>query len=340
MIKIEDFAFCFFASDPERVSEQEKELTKISPKYQIERWYRHDRNPGKYTSFSQMVNDAIDDTDSEFMIFCNPKTNFTSDDVETIIDRLSNGYCFASVVNFGFFGFSKELIRRIGMMDENFIDGEYEDFDFIIRLNHFGKAIYWAHDENKYGTKKSKYTNMRHVSYAFFHEKYHFFNGKVYIDKNMFKHKNISKRHSKTKSLIFNSWFDKEETICNNFRDFCDFTEKPTILTTAFSEELNLNFKFSLTRDQENFKVELNSSQDRLRIYFSLISSIEDGGVLQMTGHIENNMWRTFKISNNKKLELRLVIGSKQIFVTLLDPIDNLGIDLKVPAALKKWQHD
>jgi hypothetical protein len=59
-----------------------------------------------------------------------------------------------------------------------------------------------------------------------------------------------------------------------------------------------------------------------------------------MTGHIENNMWRTFKISNNKKLELRLVIGSKQIFVTLLDPIDNLDLDLKVPATLKKWQLD
>jgi len=340
MIKIKDFAFCFFASDPERVSEQEKELTRISSRYQIERWYRHDRNPGKYTSFSQMVNDAIDDTDSEFMIFCNPKTNFISDDVEIIIDKLSNGYCFASVVNFGFFGFSKELIRRIGMMDENFIDGEYEDFDFIIRLNHFGKAIYWAHDENKYEADKSKYTNMRHVSYAFFHEKYHFFNGKSYIDKNMFKHKNISKRHSKTRSLIFNSWLDKEETICNNFRDFCDFTEKPTVLTTAFSEELNLNFKFNLTRDQENFKVELNSNHDKLRIYFSLISSIEDGGILQMTGHIENNMWRTFKIFNNKKLELRLVIGSKQIFVTQLDSIDNLDLDLKVPAALKKWKLD
>ena len=226
------------------------------------------------------------------------------------------------------------------MMDENFIDGEYEDFDFIIRLNHFGKAIYWAHDENKYGIEKSKYTNMRHVSYAFFNEKYHFFNGKTYIDKNMFKHKNISKRHSETKSLIFNSWLDKEETICNNFRDFCDFTEKPTILSTAFSEELNLDFKFKIIRDYENFKVELNSNYEGLRIYFSLISSIEDGGSLQWGDYIENNRWKTFKIFSRKKLELRLVTGSKQIFVTLIDPIDNLDLDFSIPAILKKWNLD
>ena len=90
MIKIDEFAFCFFSSDVSTVIEQENELTKLSDKFLIERWYRHDRNSGKYTSFSQMVNDAIDDTDSEFMIFCNPKTKFTSTDIEFIINKLSN----------------------------------------------------------------------------------------------------------------------------------------------------------------------------------------------------------------------------------------------------------
>ena len=117
MIEINNFAFCFLSQHVEDIQRQELELTKLSDKFLIERWYRKDRNESNYTSFSQMINDAIDDTDSEFMIFCNPKTNFTHEDIEFMIDKLSNGYCFVSLVSFGFFGFPKELIRQVGMLD-------------------------------------------------------------------------------------------------------------------------------------------------------------------------------------------------------------------------------
>jgi GT2 family glycosyltransferase len=159
MLKINEFAFCFLSSDVNDVIRQENMLTTIVDKYQIERWYRHDRNCGRYISFSQMINDAIDDTESEFMIFCNPKTNFTIQDIEFIIGKLSNGYCFASVVSFGFFGFSKELIRHIGMLDERFIGGEWEDNDFAVRLNYFGKASWWDYNYDSYKNTWSKSGN-------------------------------------------------------------------------------------------------------------------------------------------------------------------------------------
>jgi hypothetical protein len=208
MININEFSFCFFSSDVNRVVEQEKELNKLSSKYQIERWYRHERVEGNYVSFSQMVNDSIDDTDSEFMLFCNQKTNITSEDIEFIIDKLSTGYCFASVVSFGFFGFSKELIRRIGMLDERFIGGEYEDDDFAVRLNHFGKASWWQYDYDKYEKIKSKSTNLRHISKSIFNQKYEIKESEILIDSNFFYHKKISKRHRGLRQYIYDSWLD------------------------------------------------------------------------------------------------------------------------------------
>ena len=100
MIDIDKFSFCFFSLDINDVIRQEIEITKLSNKFQIERHYRHKRNSGMYLSFSKMVNDAIDDTDSEFMIFCNPKTIPTVNDIEFIIEKLTTGYCFASAVSF------------------------------------------------------------------------------------------------------------------------------------------------------------------------------------------------------------------------------------------------
>ena len=87
--------------------------------------YKYGKPKLSYLELEEKLNELND----------NPKTNFNKDDILKIIDKLSNGFCFVSIVNFGLFGFTKELIRRIGMLDETFLFGEYEDNDFALRLN-------------------------------------------------------------------------------------------------------------------------------------------------------------------------------------------------------------
>jgi hypothetical protein len=49
---------------------------------------------------------------------------------------------------FGFFGFKKELMRKIGMMDERFVGGGHEDDDFYIRLVESKLPMYVSEEAN------------------------------------------------------------------------------------------------------------------------------------------------------------------------------------------------
>lgn len=337
MIKIDEFAFCFFSSDVSTVIEQENELTKLSDKFLIERWYRHDRNSGKYTSFSQMVNDAIDDTDSEFMIFCNPKTKFTSTDIEFIINKLSNGYCFASVVSFGFFGFSKELIRRIGMLDERFINGEWEDDDFAIRLRHFNKAVWWEYDTTKYDSIWSTSGNLKHITLSIFNQKYEILDNTILIDNNFFSHKKISKRHRKSNSEIYNSWLSS---------DYNDGTGKMVNYLKNFSTkvvdykatEKVINFNLKLERKNNFFRTDL-FCDDKITLYFIFIKTINDKRQVLWSGNISSNRWKTFEVYYNDDIEIRLFIDDNQIYTNIIPIEYEDNLIFKLPKILKTYEY-
>lgn len=346
MIKIQEFAFCFLSNNIDDVIRQEIELTKLSNKYQIERWYRYDRYSGMYTSFSQMANDAIDDTDSEFMIFCNPKTHFIKDDIEFIIEKLSNGYCFASVVNFGFFGMSKELIRNIGMMDERFIGGEYEDNDFLIRLNHFKKAIYNGYELDKYKYYESKSHTLRNLSISIYNQKYFIYDKSIlkinsqlnienddniiYIDENFFNHKKISKRHRKTNQIIYDSWLGPEYNFCNPAFLTCVFNK--TILVNPKIEEKIVDFNFTLTRDFNNYHAELNCL-DNIILF---IIFLDKNRITIWKECINNNAWKTFSIFSDD-VEIRIFLGDNQIYNAMINPTDKLKLNLRIPTIVKSF---
>jgi GT2 family glycosyltransferase len=72
----------------------------------------------------------------------------TAENVKKTVDLLEKGYAFVALYRFAFFGFKKELMRRIGMMDENYIGGGYEDDDFYIRLIERNLSMYVTHEVN------------------------------------------------------------------------------------------------------------------------------------------------------------------------------------------------
>lgn len=97
-------------------------------------------------SFSAVVNNCIASAGTETVIIMSDKVLPKAEHVKRTIELLESGYAFVALYRFAFFGLKKELMRRIGMMDEGHVGGGYEDDDFYIRLIENNLAMYVTHD--------------------------------------------------------------------------------------------------------------------------------------------------------------------------------------------------
>ncbi|AFM39684.1 hypothetical protein Desaci_0622 [Desulfosporosinus acidiphilus SJ4] len=99
-------------------------------------------NGTNYPSFSKIVNVSITSSNFETIIICNDKARPTPKAVGKILTMLEDGWGLVALYRFGFFGFKKDLIRKIGFFDERFIGGGYEDVDFARRLKEANIGYY------------------------------------------------------------------------------------------------------------------------------------------------------------------------------------------------------
>lgn len=102
-----------------------------------------------YPSFSKLVNDCIVSSSYDTIIICNDKARPTASVIEKIIAMLDEGWGLVAPYRFGFFGFKKDLIRKIGFFDERYIGGGYEDNDMILRLKE-ANISYYENEEIEY----------------------------------------------------------------------------------------------------------------------------------------------------------------------------------------------
>lgn len=96
----------------------------------------------KYPSFSKLINDCIIECPTEIVIIANDKVRGNNSHVEKMVGLINEGYGIVGLYAFGFFGFKKDLIRKIGFFDERYLGGGFEDRDMIIRLNEANIAYY------------------------------------------------------------------------------------------------------------------------------------------------------------------------------------------------------
>lgn len=106
----------------------------------------------QFPSCSKLWNECIARCPTERVIICNEKARPSAADIEKLNGLLDQGYGLAGLYLFGFFGFDKELIRRIGFFDERYVGGWYEDNDFCIRL--------WEADIAGYYSRESAYLQL------------------------------------------------------------------------------------------------------------------------------------------------------------------------------------
>lgn len=109
-----------------------------------------------YPSFSKLVNSCVAAAATETVIVMSDKVMPRAADVAKLLNLLDQGYAFVALYRLAFFGFKKELMRRMGMFDERFIGGGYEDDDFYIRLKEANLGCYIT-EEVEYAKSKSSW---------------------------------------------------------------------------------------------------------------------------------------------------------------------------------------
>jgi len=97
-------------------------------------------------SFSKLVNTCVESSPTETIVMMSDKVRPNIDHLHKLLKLLEDGYAFVGLYRFAFFGFKKELFRRIGPMDEGYIGGEYEDDDYYFRLKEADLSLYLSHD--------------------------------------------------------------------------------------------------------------------------------------------------------------------------------------------------
>lgn len=100
------------------------------------------KNGHGYPSFSKLINDCVVECPTEIVVICNDRARPTKENLNKLLNLIYEGYGFVGLYAWGFFGFKKELFRKVGFMDERFIGGNYEDADYIRRMLESDVAMY------------------------------------------------------------------------------------------------------------------------------------------------------------------------------------------------------
>jgi len=87
-----------------------------------------------YPSYAKLINDCILSAKEEIVIIVNHKIRATPLDIYKMLHLINKGYGLVCMRNFYFYGFKKDLIRKVGFFDERYIGGGCEDSDLIRRL--------------------------------------------------------------------------------------------------------------------------------------------------------------------------------------------------------------
>jgi GT2 family glycosyltransferase len=97
-------------------------------------------------SFSQLVNRCVESCTTEIVILMSDKMRPIDENIQKTVKLIEEGYAFVGMYRFGFFGFKKELFRKIGPMDERYVGGCWEDDDFYIRLREANLSMYLSQE--------------------------------------------------------------------------------------------------------------------------------------------------------------------------------------------------
>jgi len=123
----------------------------------------------KTKCFSELVNKCIGLCKTDIFIFCSHRVSPKLNDIIRLIDLINSGYGLVGLYRFAFFGIHRNVIEKVGLFDENFITGGWEDDDYRIRMHYKNIAIYEDHSV-EYRAGPSTWSSI--TSFQHFNKKY------------------------------------------------------------------------------------------------------------------------------------------------------------------------
>lgn len=185
-----------------------------------------------YPSFSKMMNELLfmasknaNHDANHVIIFCSHRVRPTKDDIIRLHGKVNEGYGLVMFSKLAFFGFKIELLKKVGIFDERYEPGGYEDDDYYTRLKESNIAIYqdssvkyvpglslWQQDLFKY--PNLEYKNP--ITLDFHKKKWHCDakNGVIYRKLN--EHTTIFDYGEKDDDIKFKKW--KESILLDSFK--------------------------------------------------------------------------------------------------------------------------
>jgi hypothetical protein len=143
MINIKEITICLHCGCNQKIVDAQMEALKpLEKEFKVYWNNRIDRFPHAYPSYSQLINHSVATSPTEFVILINDRTYPTADEAKKMINQLSNGFACSLLYNVGFMGFAKQLVRKIGWWDERFLNGGWEDRDWVVRIKKHNLALY------------------------------------------------------------------------------------------------------------------------------------------------------------------------------------------------------
>lgn len=103
-------------------------------------------NGEKAKSFSWLINQCVLFCEDDIVIICNDKARPKKREIQKLFCLLEKGFGLVGLYRYGFFGFNKNLIKKIGWFDERFVGGGFEDVDFNLRMREADIAVYLSEE--------------------------------------------------------------------------------------------------------------------------------------------------------------------------------------------------
>jgi hypothetical protein len=142
-MKIDELTICLHTG-LKNIMDKQIELLKPLESMGLQIYWnnRYDRHPDAYTSYSEMVNEAVATSKSEHLILINDRVIPKPKEILQMINHLENGFAASTFWSVAYMTTSKELFRVVGWWDQRFYGGGYEDDDYVIRLRANDVAYY------------------------------------------------------------------------------------------------------------------------------------------------------------------------------------------------------
>lgn len=346
-------AICLLSDDPVRSREQKQSLIALEQSFNIEWVLRSEVSPYTLcTSYSQAVNEAVLLSTAEYIMFFNPRLSPYPEDVTRLYDDLNNGFCLSLLASMGGWGVSRELFKVIGLFDERFLGGEYEDNDFLVRIRQAGYAIKWRFDKDRYPVYLRSGNNpLFGLSKSLYKTKWYEKEG-VYYRTDLFRHEkrlplsqlsnpNHEVRKSWKKWEDSDVWPKEKELTWHIYRE-CDKIKVSNEIASSSVKKVNINILFSKTiidTGEEHVRIDATAS-DKTSVDIGLCSTdvtrpkefLGDGGVFTLDlNNLWNRWWSSVYAFPKDGIEVRIFHQGKLIlYNSLINSSENAEYNLTV----------